>query len=156
MRKCLLFRRDTTTSAGLALQVQHWGAEDLWRSHPAGRGYGQATTRMPTADDSCASGPLAFWLLLVALAMMAVWTITTATYFAFREDVLTRLIARQTEMQYGYEDRISEMRVQVDRVSSRQLLDQDQYEEKLEQIFRRQSALESRANALGGLAVSMT
>ncbi len=96
-------------------------------------------------------GPLAFWLLLVALALMTVWTVTTATYFAFREDVLTRLIARQAEMQFGYEDRISEMRAQVDRVSSRQLLDQEQYEEKLEQILRRQSALESRTNALGGL-----
>src|SRR5262249_28083927 len=39
----------------------------------------------------------------------------------------------------------------VDRMSSRQLLDQEQYEQKLEQILRRQSALESRASALGGL-----
>jgi murein DD-endopeptidase MepM/ murein hydrolase activator NlpD len=42
------------------------------------------------------------------------------------------------------------MRAQVDRISSRQLLDQEQYEEKLEQILRRQSALESRTNALSG------
>jgi murein DD-endopeptidase MepM/ murein hydrolase activator NlpD len=96
-------------------------------------------------------GPLAFWLLLIALAMMTVWTITTATYFAFREDVLTRLIARQAEMQFGYEDRIAEMRAQVDRISSRQLLDQEQYEERLEQILRRQTTLESRTNALSGL-----
>src|SRR6516225_4048270 len=96
-------------------------------------------------------GPIAFWLVLMALAMMAVWTITTATYFAFREEVLTRLVARQAEMQFGYEDRIAEMRAQVDRISSRQLLDQEQYEEKLEQILRRQTALESRTNALNGL-----
>ena len=96
-------------------------------------------------------GPFAFWLVLIALAMMAVWTITTATYFAFREDVLTRLITRQAEMQFGYEDRIAEMRAQVDRISSRQLLDQEQYEEKLEQILRRQTALESRTNAFNGL-----
>jgi murein DD-endopeptidase MepM/ murein hydrolase activator NlpD len=96
-------------------------------------------------------GPIVFWLALVALALMTVWTITTATYFAFREDVLTRLIARQAEMQFGYEDRIAEMRAQVDRISSRQLLDQEQYEEKLEQILRRQNALESRTNALNGL-----
>ena len=43
------------------------------------------------------------------------------------------------------------LRAQVDRMSSRQLLDQEQYEQKLEQILRRQSALESRANALNGL-----
>jgi murein DD-endopeptidase MepM/ murein hydrolase activator NlpD len=96
-------------------------------------------------------GPFAFWLVLIAFAMMAVWTITTATYFAFREDVLTRLITRQAEMQFGYEDRIAEMRAQVDRISGRQLLDQEQYEEKLEQILRRQTALESRTNALNSL-----
>src|SRR6266581_1927902 len=96
-------------------------------------------------------GPIAFWVVVGTLVIMAVWTITTATYFAFREDVLTRLIARQAEMQFGYEDRIAEMRAQVDRISSRQLLDQEQYEERLEQILRRQTALESRANALSGL-----
>ncbi len=95
-------------------------------------------------------GPLAFWLVLGTLALMAVWTVATATYFAFREDVLTRLIARQADMQFGYEDRIAELRAQVDRISSRQLLDQEQYEQKLDQMLRRQSALESRANALSG------
>jgi murein DD-endopeptidase MepM/ murein hydrolase activator NlpD len=95
--------------------------------------------------------PAAFWLLVALLAAMVGWTLTTATYFAFRENVLTSLIARQTEMQYGYEDRIAELRGQVDRMSSRQLLDQEQYEQKLEQILRRQTALESRANALNGL-----
>jgi murein DD-endopeptidase MepM/ murein hydrolase activator NlpD len=96
--------------------------------------------------------PFAFWLLLAIVAAMGVWTITTITYFAFREDVLTRLIARQAEMQFGYEDRIAELRAQVDRITSRQLLDQEQYEQKVEEILRRQATLESRANTLNGLA----
>jgi len=96
-------------------------------------------------------GPIAFWVVVGTLVIMAVWTITTATYFAFREDVLTGLIARQADMQFGYEDRIAELRAQVDRMSSRQLLDQEQYEQKLDQILRRQSALEARASALSGL-----
>ncbi|HET9247531.1 MAG TPA: M23 family metallopeptidase [Xanthobacteraceae bacterium] len=96
-------------------------------------------------------GPIAFWVVVGTLVIMAGWTISTATYFAFREDVLTRLIARQAEMQFGYEDRIAELRAQVDRFSSRQLLDQEQYEQKLDQILRRQTALESRASALNGL-----
>jgi TolA-binding protein len=87
------------------------------------------------------------------MAAMGVWTITTASYFAFREDVLTRLLARQTEMQFGYEDRIAELRAQVDRITSRQLLDQEQYEQKVEEILRRQATLESRANALNRLVV---
>ena len=95
-------------------------------------------------------GPIAFWVVVGTLVIMAVWTISTATYFAFREDVLTRLVARQAEMRFAYEDRIAELRARVDRFSSRQLLDQEQYEQKLDQILRRQTALESRASALNG------
>jgi murein DD-endopeptidase MepM/ murein hydrolase activator NlpD len=96
-------------------------------------------------------GPVAFWVVVGTLVIMAGWSLTTATYFAFREDVLTRLIARQTEMQYGYEDRIADLRAQVDRLSSRQLLDQEQYEQKLDDVLRRQARLEQRAAALNGL-----
>jgi murein DD-endopeptidase MepM/ murein hydrolase activator NlpD len=111
-----------------------------------GRGYA-----LVHAGRQLRLGPAAFWVVVGTLVVMTLWTIGTATYFAFREDVLTRLIARQAEMQFGYEDRIAELRAQVDRISSRQLLDQEQYEQKLDHIVRRQSALESRASTLGGL-----
>ena len=97
------------------------------------------------------AGPVAFWTLVGTLVIMAGWTMVTVTYFAFQDDVLTRLIARQAEMQYAYEDRIADMRAQVDRVTSRQLLDQEQVEQKLDLISKRQATLESRANALGSL-----
>jgi murein DD-endopeptidase MepM/ murein hydrolase activator NlpD len=96
-------------------------------------------------------GPIAFWTIAGALVVMTAWSLGTASYFAFREDLLTRLISRQAQMQYGYEDRIAELRAQVDRLASRQLLDQEQYEQKLEQLVRRQSVLESRAAALSTL-----
>jgi len=82
---------------------------------------------------------------------MAGWSLVTATYFAFREDVLGRLIARQAHMQYAYEDRIAELRTQVDRLAGRQLLDQEQFEQRLESLIRRQSMLESRAATLSSL-----
>jgi murein DD-endopeptidase MepM/ murein hydrolase activator NlpD len=97
-------------------------------------------------------GPIAFWIVVGTLVIMAAWSITTATYFAFREDVLTRLVSREAEMQFGYEDRIAELRAQIDRLSSRQLLDQEQYQQKLDQLLHRQAALESRSNALGTVA----
>ena len=96
-------------------------------------------------------GAIAFWVTVGALLTMAAWSITSATYSAFREDVLAGSLARQAEMQSAYEDRIAELRAQIDRFSSRQLIDQEQYEKKLEQILRRQTALESRAGALNGL-----
>src|SRR6266849_803623 len=96
-------------------------------------------------------GPVAFWIVVGTVTVLGMWSAATATYFAFRDDVLTRLIARQAEMQYAYEDRIAELRAKVDRTTSRQLLDQEQFDQKLEQIMRRQTTLESRATALGAI-----
>ena len=95
--------------------------------------------------------PVAFWIIVGSLVVMAGWSAMTATYFAFRDDVLTRLLARQAQMQFAYEDRIADLRGQVDRLASRQLLDQEQFETKLEQITRRQALLESRSSALSSL-----
>jgi len=96
-------------------------------------------------------GPVLFWIVVGTVTVMGAWSAATATYFAFRDDVLTKLIARQAEMQYAYEDRIAELRAKVDRTTSRQLLDQEQFDQKLDQVMKRQTTLESRAAALGGL-----
>jgi murein DD-endopeptidase MepM/ murein hydrolase activator NlpD len=102
-------------------------------------------------DRQVRVGPVAFWIIVGSLVVMAGWSAVTATYFGFRDDVLTRLLARQAQMQFAYEDRIADLRGQVDRLASRQLLDQEQFESKLEQIARRQALLESRSSALSGL-----
>lgn len=96
-------------------------------------------------------GPVVFWIVAGSVIVMGAWSAATATYFAFRDDVLTRLVARQAEMQYAYEDRIADLRAQIDRTTSRQLLDQEQFEQKLDQIQRRQISLEQRTSALSSL-----
>jgi murein DD-endopeptidase MepM/ murein hydrolase activator NlpD len=96
-------------------------------------------------------GPVAFWICVGTLVIMAGWSAVTGTYFAFHDDVLARLIARQAAMQFAYEDRIAEMRAQVDRVTSRQLLDQEQFESRLDQLSKRQTAIEARASSLGAI-----
>ena len=93
-------------------------------------------------------GPVAFWTVVGTLVIMAIWSVGTGTYFAFREDVLTGLIGRQAQMQFAYEDRIAELRTRVDRITSRQLLDQEQFEQKLNELLQRQTTLEQRTDAL--------
>ena len=118
-----------------------------------------AAARRPAAADwtlghagrQVRIGPVVFWTIVGTLVIMAGWSVATATYFAFQDELLTRLIGRQADMQYAYEDRIAELRGQVDRLASRQLLDQEQYERKLELILRRQAQLESRAATLAGV-----
>jgi murein DD-endopeptidase MepM/ murein hydrolase activator NlpD len=113
---------------------------------PAGAGY-----TITHAGRQFRLGPVAFWIAVGAVVVMAGWSVTTATYFAFRDDLLKGLIARQAEQQYAYEDRIAELRARIDRTTSRQLLDQEQFEQKLDDLLHRQTALESRAAALVGI-----
>jgi murein DD-endopeptidase MepM/ murein hydrolase activator NlpD len=101
-------------------------------------------------------GPVAFWIAVGSLVIMAGWSVVTGTYFTFHDDVLKRLIARQAEMQFAYEDRIAELRAQVDRITSRQLLDQEQFEQKLDQVMRKQATLESRATTLSTIGADPT
>jgi murein DD-endopeptidase MepM/ murein hydrolase activator NlpD len=93
-------------------------------------------------------GPVAFWIVVGTLIIMAVWSLGTGTYFAFREDILSSLVSRQARMQIAYEDRIAELRGEVDRITSRQLLDQNQFEHRLDVLLKRQAMLERRTMAL--------
>jgi murein DD-endopeptidase MepM/ murein hydrolase activator NlpD len=101
-------------------------------------------------------GPVAFWICVGTLVIMAGWSIAAATYLTFRDDVLRTLIAHQAEQQFAYEDRIAELRAQIDRTTSRQLLDQEQFQQKLDDLTRRQSVLEQHATALGAAGDPVT
>lgn len=121
--------------------------------HPgAGRAGANAAYTFAHAGRQVRFGPVAFWIAVGSFVIMAGWSIVTATYFAFHDDVLKGLMARQRAQQYAYEDRIADLRAEIDRTTSRQLLDQDQFEQKLQDLTRREAALESRASALSGMA----
>lgn len=124
------------------------------KRHPAAAPRRTAPRRyaLSIAGQQVRFGPVVFWTVVGTLVIMACWSIVTATYFAFHDDVITRMITRQVDLQAAYEDRLADMRAQVDRVVTRQLLDQEQFANKLEQAARRQSMLEQRASAIGALA----
>jgi len=119
------------------------------RAQAAGAGAGYTIAH---AGRQIRFGPVAFWITVGTVVLMAGWSVTSATYFAFRDDVLKGLIARQAAQQFAYEDRIAELRAQIDRTTSRQLLDQEQFERKLDEIVRRQAMLEQRAASLNAIA----
>jgi murein DD-endopeptidase MepM/ murein hydrolase activator NlpD len=86
----------------------------------------------------------------VAVAFAAGYLMATS-YLVFRDDLIGASIARQARMQHSYEDRISALRSQVDRIISRQLLDQELMEQKVAQLMDRQNALFERNSKLGPL-----
>src|SRR5947209_13841194 len=139
--------RTLRSAAQPATKHSTHGADPYDYAEAPGRVGGSAYT-IGHAGKQVRFGPVAFWIAVGTVVIMAAWSLTSATYLAFRDDVLRRLIARQAEQQFAYEDRIAEMRAQIDRTTSRQLLDQEQFEQKLDELTRRQSLLESRATAL--------
>jgi murein DD-endopeptidase MepM/ murein hydrolase activator NlpD len=122
------------------------------RERSASRAAAGAGYTIAHAGRQIRFGPVAFWIAVGSVIIMAGWSVATATYFAFRDDLLKGLMARQAEQQYAYEDRIAELRARIDRTTSRQLLDQEQFEQKLDDLLHRQATLESRAAALIGIA----
>jgi murein DD-endopeptidase MepM/ murein hydrolase activator NlpD len=132
-------------------RVQAHGIHPVQHPHPQHRTAARSDYTLGHGGRQFRLGPVTFWIVVGATVIMAGWSLATGTYFAFKDDVLTRLIARHAEQNFAYEDRIAELRAQVDRIASRQLLDQEQFEQRLEQIQRRQQTLESRASTMTGV-----
>jgi murein DD-endopeptidase MepM/ murein hydrolase activator NlpD len=88
----------------------------------------------------------------IAAALLLGWYLTATLYLVFRDEMLARLMNQQTEMQYAYEDRLAALRNQIDKVTSRQLLDQNSLEGKLHELISRQSQLETRHALVASLA----
>src|SRR5580765_3083197 len=97
---------------------QDHGRTSPRRTPPQPGGQQQAGYTITHGGKQVRFGPVVFWIGVGTVTLLGMWSAATATYFAFRDDVLTRLIARQAEMQYAYEDSIAELRAKVDRTNS--------------------------------------
>ncbi|MGB6536927.1 MAG: peptidoglycan DD-metalloendopeptidase family protein [Xanthobacteraceae bacterium] len=135
-------------------RAYHPGREGTRRTEPRSRSAVQARAEFTIAHAGrqVRFGPVVFWIVVGTFVIMASWSMMTATYFAFHDDVVKGLLARQRTQQYAYEDRIADLRAEIDRTTSRQLLHQERFEQKLDELMRRQATLESRASALSGVA----
>lgn len=91
------------------------------------------------------------WLAAVigsVLSAVAIGYLLATSYLVLRDDLIGASIARQARLQHAYEDRISSLRAQVDRITSRQLLDQRLMETKVSELLQRQSQLSRRHGRL--------
>jgi murein DD-endopeptidase MepM/ murein hydrolase activator NlpD len=92
------------------------------------------------------------WLAAFAgsvLAALAISYLLATTYLVLRDDLVGATVVRQAHMQQAYEDRISALRAQLDRITSRQLLDQQIVESKVSELLARQNQLTLRHGRLG-------
>jgi murein DD-endopeptidase MepM/ murein hydrolase activator NlpD len=92
------------------------------------------------------------WVTTLAgmvVAILAVGYLVATSYLVLRDDLIGAAAARQARMQQAYEDRISSLRAQVDRITSRQLLDQQLMETKVSELLARQKLLTQRHGRIG-------
>ena len=94
------------------------------------------------------------WMAALAFCLVGVFSIgylLATSYLVLRDDLIGATMARQARMQHDYEDRIAALRAQVDRITSRQLLDQQVVEDKVDKLMEQQMALTSRHGKLDNL-----
>ena len=88
----------------------------------------------------------------IGAALLAVWA-AGATWCLFASDTLSAgLLARQTAIQYAYEDRIGDLRTRLDRVSTQKLIEQESLNVRLHELAARQLKIEARQVVVNRLA----
>ncbi|WP_028744575.1 peptidoglycan DD-metalloendopeptidase family protein [Rhizobium mesoamericanum] len=90
-------------------------------------------------------------LVFCFVGVFAIGYLLATSYLVLRDDLIGATMARQARMQHDYEDRIAALRAQVDRVTSRQLLDQQVVEDKVDKLMEQQLALTTRHGKLDSL-----
>lgn len=91
------------------------------------------------------------WVFTTLVALGVVFSIlylSATSYLVFRDEIISFSRSEQAQMQSAYEDRISELRAQLDRVYSRQILDQQQLETHIKQLMRKQADYEAYSSVL--------
>src|SRR5262245_8747617 len=105
--------------------------------------------------DHVRTSPVRPWLagtIAVGGVLVTVLYFAAAGYLVFHDDLLAASIARQGRMQQAYEDRIASLRADIDRLTSRQLINQQAFDAKMDRLLGRQTALDARQDIIAGLS----
>jgi Membrane proteins related to metalloendopeptidases len=84
------------------------------------------------------------WMIALAGSAAAAFllvTLAAATYLTLHEDIVSAALVRQARLERAYEERIAALRAQLDRVTSRQLLEQQLMQRKMAELVERQEQL---------------
>ncbi|MCB1508045.1 MAG: peptidoglycan DD-metalloendopeptidase family protein [Hyphomicrobiaceae bacterium] len=95
--------------------------------------------------------PVVFALIALVFLSLSVAFVGSAAYLFFRDDLLTAALVRQHRLQVAYEDRISDLRRQIDRIASRQLINQEGFEARIDRLMDRQRSILERRDAIDAL-----
>ncbi len=93
-------------------------------------------------------------VLLGVVPLVAGWYLCATLYMIFHDQLLASLMARQTDMQYSYEDRIATLKTDLDRQTSRALIERQALDTTIRELGERGSRLEARASTIESLVAN--
>lgn len=93
--------------------------------------------------------PLTVSVVFSLVAMFMVGYLVATAYLVFRDDLIGAARARNARLMHEYEDRIATLRANLDRVTSRQLLDQQMIEARIAELLKREETLRNRSSHIG-------
>lgn len=82
--------------------------------------------------------------LIILICLLFAWFIAAASYVAFRDDVVRAIATSERRSVQAYEDRIAELRQRIDKLTARQVANQDTIEDRVASLVARQADLEAR------------
>ena len=85
------------------------------------------------------------------IATFAVAYLGATGYLMFRDDILGASHIRQVRLQNAYEDQMASLRIEIDRIASRQMLDQKSVESKIERLLGLRASLDERKRSVDSL-----
>lgn len=83
--------------------------------------------------------------------MFMVGYMGSTAYLAFRDDLISSSFVRQARIKHEYEDRIAALRSKVDKITSRQMLDQQAVEAQVSELMRQQALISGQNGQLNGI-----
>ena len=109
-----------------------------------------------TISDGVAVRTFVFrpWLLATiatAVGLLLPAYIAAAAYLVYRDDLLGASLTQQAEIRDAYEDRIASLRAELDRTTSRYLVETQGVEAQVAALLERQTVLDGRQEFLAGI-----
>lgn len=118
----------------------------------SGRRFGKATDMVRQEPHHVLVHRMVLGTLGAALMLVAAWAVGATVIIVKRDDLTSAFLKRQVDQQFVYEERVASLRAHIDRLASRQLVEQDGIEARVAELISRQSRLENRTGIMSLIA----
>jgi murein DD-endopeptidase MepM/ murein hydrolase activator NlpD len=93
---------------------------------------------------------------LFVATLITGWSAGATWLLLARDSFTAHLVKRETARQYAYEDRIAALKTEIDKLSGRQLVNQDGVESRIAELVTRQALIESRTAMVATVADALS